>query len=263
MKNNIPTYLREYLTPLLGDTDKIELLLYLLINDDGVYQNMLPNVTFFETNFPQLWEDEMVQLLSKDIVSKIKRIKEQDDNLYNAIKSAWPNLSIHLPELTKDKFIRSLYNVKSRAAAIMTQNNHKTVCLLPVYDFMNHGKDRNTIFRTTLRVQTQSYHYEIAASRDIKQGEEVYNQYGQLSNIELFERYGFVFEISDIPLAREEHLMLHANEVMDGCKKYSDNCSSLIDDPNRTYLISVSSKKLILRKVDHMVILSFGARASI
>ena len=84
-KTPVVHYLREYLVPIIGDSDKVDLILHLLINNDGIYESNLPNATFFETNFPQLWDDELVRVLSPHLANKINRMKQKEPELRTSV----------------------------------------------------------------------------------------------------------------------------------------------------------------------------------
>ena len=101
-----------------------------------------------------------------------------------------------------------------------------TSCLLPVYDLFNHGAERNTFFTTTVNPNTNTYTYELKASRNISQGAEIYNQYGHLSDNQLFEQYGFAFNAENIPKNDLKLIQLNDKELMETCEKLK-NCSGM------------------------------------
>ena len=106
-------YLREYIKPFVGESDLIELLLHFLLADEGIYEQSLPNATFYELNFPTLWDSEMQQTLAPTLSRKAAILQTKELGLFRAIRRSWPNFPIYFPRLTKDKFIASWYNVKS------------------------------------------------------------------------------------------------------------------------------------------------------
>lgn len=100
----------------------------------------------------------------------------------------------------------------------------KTSCLLPVYDLFNHGKERNTFFTTKVNPTTKTYIYELKASKNITVGDEIFNQYGDLSDNQLFEQYGFAFEAENIAKNSAKLMQLTSEDLEETCEKFN-NCS--------------------------------------
>ena len=225
---------------ILGDSEKVDLILYLMLKRDDLYERTLPDISHFQLNFPTFWQNEMLDLLDEQISSKLKKIHEKEMQIFESLKNLWPN---HYPNITEEIFLEALYNVKSRSgkalSLIISKNllyflnlatiyendfGRKTSCLLPVYDLFNHGKERNTFFTTKVNPTTKTYIYELKASKNISAGDEIFNQYGDLSDNQLFEQYGFAFEAENIAKNNAKLMQLTPEDIEETCEKFN-NCS--------------------------------------
>ena len=100
---------------LLGDSEKVDLILYLMLETSGLYETTLPRISHFELNFPTFWDNELLDLLEENFSEKMKKIHEKEHQVYTRIQTIWPR---SFPNISEDVFLEALYNVKSRSGKV-------------------------------------------------------------------------------------------------------------------------------------------------
>lgn len=191
------------------------------------YLNLVPDVTVLDQ--PYFWgEDELRKELKgieilKDVERDIQLIEEE----YKCI--ALPFIKKHPNYFSESCHTLDLY--KHMAAFVMaysfteksdydsdSDSNFSAGApgpvMVPMADILNHISKNNAHLEFGRKTLT------MVAVQDIFEGQEVFNTYGELSNCDLLQSYGFVenelpnkYDVVDIPLAAF-HEVMKANQPL-------------------------------------------------
>ena len=141
-----------------------------LISFSTVSRKSLPSLLDISSNFPQFWPSNMLSLLPHNFRERLKLLNKTNDKMFAILQSSWPAKIRTVPKLTKESFNFAFYNAVSRVANIGEFDGKSNVCILPVYDLLNHGKRRNTFFRTKIHVKNnleKILTYDLIASSEV------------------------------------------------------------------------------------------------
>jgi len=157
-----------------------------LLGDKAEFKEYLDILPSDLSNFPIFFnDDEKAMLEGSAFLTNIQKKLTDIDGDYSMITKKVPEFE----KFTKEEFKRALIYVSSRVFT-MEINGTKTVGLVPYADMLNHATDKTTkyFYNDTLEG------FVMKATKDIAQGDAVYDSYGNKDNKRFFLHYGFVLE---------------------------------------------------------------------
>ncbi|KAL9540935.1 hypothetical protein MBANPS3_009402 [Mucor bainieri] len=219
--------LKDDLAALNGWTPLIVTLMYESQKEDSFwkpYFDVLPR----QFSTPMFWEEaDLEELRGTDIVSKLGKAEAEEtfENEVNPIIEKYPNLfdkNVHNLELFHTcgslimaySFNDELQKQQGESNANEKENDdheeqdsdeeekeeeeeeeQQVITMVPMADMLNHRTGFNNA-----RLFHESDSLQMKAIKDIKQGEQIYNTYGDLCNADLLRKYGFTDEKNEFDL---------------------------------------------------------------
>ncbi|CEJ01742.1 hypothetical protein RMCBS344292_15763 [Rhizopus microsporus] len=207
------------LSELPGWTPLILCMMYEIDKPDSFwkpYFDVLPR----EFSTPMFWnQDDLKELEGTDIVSKIGK-KDSDDLFHNQLE---PIIKKH-PELFDEKkhnlelfhicgslimaysFLDEMQKLPKKKTQEEQEEEEEDdddddddeeglITMVPMADMLNHKTGFNNA-----RLFHEPDCLQMKAIKNIKEGEQIYNTYGDLCNADLLRKYGFVDEKNDFDL---------------------------------------------------------------
>ncbi|CAO3641419.1 unnamed protein product [Mucor fragilis] len=176
---------------------------------------------------PMFWEEaDLKQLEGTDIVSKLGKSEAEEtfENEVKPIMKQYPSLfdeEIHNLELfhicgsliMSYSFNDELQKTKEKSNANEKEDNDQeeddddddeeeeeeeeqdVITMVPMADMLNHKTGFNNA-----RLFHEADSLQMKAIKDIKQGEQIYNTYGDLCNADLLRKYGFTDDKNEFDL---------------------------------------------------------------
>ena len=224
-------------------SDNLVLSLFLLLSDmfqPTTYTRSLPTIDAYKLNFPVFWSEEMLRLMPQSFQTETRGRKRADNKLFEQLKTIWPRSWGHLK---RDSFLLAHYRMNTRIAGLGISGIHIRSVLLPVFDLINHGSEKNVDLEATWLTDGE-LGYHVHALRDIKKGEELYVQYGRLSDLALLQQYGFTLQPSQNFSTSSPKAYLSFDEVDVAVAKISKEKSGLVKQLWPNYLNGSSEVKL-------------------
>ncbi|KAI8990213.1 hypothetical protein BDB01DRAFT_780451 [Pilobolus umbonatus] len=198
------------------------------------YFDILP--TTFST--PMFWsEDELKELEGTDVIEKIGK-SEAEDSYREHILPIIQKYDIFDEKIhTMELFHRcgslimaySFHDELEKSTARKSEKEEEDededededeeglIAMVPLADMLNHktGHNNARLFHETDCLQMK-------AIKDIKEGEQIYNTYGDLCNVDLLRKYGFTDDINEFDIAE-----INISTIVECC--CSGQKESLID----------------------------------
>ncbi|KAF1800370.1 hypothetical protein V8B55DRAFT_1536723 [Mucor lusitanicus] len=212
--------LKDDLAALNGWTPLIITLMYESQKEDSFwkpYFDVLPR----QFSTPMFWEEaDLKELQGTDIVSKLGKAEAEDtfENEVKPIIEKYPSLfdkDVHTLELfhicgsliMAYSFNDELQKTEEKSSANDNEQGEdqdeeeeeeeeqQVITMVPMADMLNHKTGFNNA-----RLFHEADSLQMKAIKDIKQGEQIYNTYGDLCNADLLRKYGFTDEKNEFDL---------------------------------------------------------------
>ena len=141
------------------------------------------------SNFPIFYTNkELEYLKGSPFLSQILEKKEDMKNDYNKICEYLPDFK----QFSYLKFVEARVLISSRIFGISI-NENKTDVLAPFADLLNHKRPRQTQWYYDDNLQS----FVIQATKNIKEGSEIFDSYGKKTNARFLLNYGFCLDDND------------------------------------------------------------------
>ena len=223
--------------------DNLTLTLFLLLSEmfhPTTYTHSLPKIEAYKLNFPVFWTEEMLRLMPHSFQKETLNRQKADNQLFEKLVKFWPDAQ--WGKLKKDDLLLALYRMNTRIAGLGIKGKHIKSVLLPVFDLINHGKQKNVDLEAKW-LPSGELGYHVLALRNIKKGEELYVHYGQLSDFSLLQKYGFTLNSVNITSSTPK-AYLSFNQVQMAINQVSKNKISVLERLWPNYSNGVSETKL-------------------
>ena len=104
-----------FFSTFLGDSDGVDLTLFLLFESNTVYSKSLPDFNFYKQNFPHLWNDDLLEILPLEQNQKYQYIRRLEEKAYESLRREFEKIGRKL------KFEKFLW---ARHANILWKNKN-------------------------------------------------------------------------------------------------------------------------------------------
>ena len=81
-----------FFSTFLGDSDGVDLTLFLLFESNTVYSKSLPDFNFYKQNFPHLWNDDLLEILPLEQNQKYQYIRRLEENAYESLRKEFEKI---------------------------------------------------------------------------------------------------------------------------------------------------------------------------